>query len=310
MSKICNLAEEFLVEEEFLSEELNKFYTTNDINEFCCIKHVDGDDYLSILKNKYINMNSLTKRYFIKIAQEYAFNKIILHNVPDSVYTFTINGNNITTFKKITNFPELNDYILDIKKINFRNNLLNDKIELIKIDENNYIDLTKIDQARISYQKGIFNDDDVIHYSLYGYKYDKLNQTFKKQNTKYKYFINTTKLFLNSPTKFITIYAETIDKTKSGNIYFYLDGIMVNNICIKSENNEYIRINFDKIHNYLIKPSGIEEKYLTEKINLETLNISRINDVQIASSNVKLSDIVVSYFQTYNMKYMNQIFCD
>ncbi len=300
MSKIYNLAEEFLVEEEFLSEELNKFYTSQDINEFCCIKNVDGVDFLSVLQNKTIYMKELPKKHYIQISQEYVVNKIILHHVPDSVYTFTMDGQNIATFKKITNFPKLNDYLLDIKKIQFRNSLFDD-----------HIDLTKIDKVRISYQKGTFNDNDVIHYSLYGYKYNILDQTFEKQNTKYKYFINTIQLLLNNPTKFLTFYAETIDKTKSGNIYLYIEGKMVNNICINSEKNlETIKINFNNIDHYLKKPTGLEEKYLTEKIISETLNMSRIQSVQVASSNVNLNSVTISFLKTYNMYHMNQIFCD
>ncbi len=300
MSKIYNLAEEFLVEEEFLSEELNTFYTSQDINEFCCIKNVDGVDFLSVLQNKTIYMKELPKKHYIQISQEYVVNKIILHHVPDSVYTFTMDGQNIATFKKITNFPKLNDYLLDIKKIQFRNSLFDD-----------HIDLTKIDKVRISYQKGTFNDNDVIHYSLYGYKYNILDQTFEKQNTKYKYFINTIQLLLNNPTKFLTFYAETIDKTKSGNIYLYIEGKMVNNICINSEKNlETIKINFNNIDHYLKKPTGLEEKYLTEKIISETLNMSRIQSVQVASSNVNLNSVTTSFLKTYNMYHMNQIFCD
>ncbi len=300
MSKIYNLAEEFLVEEEFLSEELNTFYTSQDINEFCCIKNVDGVDFLSVLQNKTIYMKELPKKHYIQISQEYVVNKIILHHVPDSVYTFTMDGQNIATFKKITNFPKLNDYLLDIKKIQFRNSLFDD-----------HIDLTKIDKVRISYQKGTFNDNDVIHYSLYGYKYNILDQTFEKQNTKYKYFINTINLLLNNPTKFLTFYAETIDKTKSGNIYLYIEGKMVNNICINSEKNlETIKINFNNIDHYLKKPTGLEEKYLTEKIISETLNMSRIQSVQVASSNVNLNSVTISFLKTYNMYHMNQIFCD
>ncbi len=300
MSKIYNLAEEFLVEEEFLSEELNTFYTSQDINEFCCIKNVDGVDFLSVLQNKTIYMKELPKKHYIQISQEYVVNKIILHHVPDSVYTFTMDGQNIATFKKITNFPKLNDYLLDIKKIQFRNSLFDD-----------HIDLTKIDKVRISYQKGTFNDNDVIHYSLYGYKYNILDQTFEKQNTKYKYFINTIQLLLNNPTKFLTFYAETIDKTKSGNIYLYIEGKMVNNICINSEKNlETIKINFNNIDHYLKKPTGLEEKYLTEKIISETLNMSRIQSVQVASSNVNLNSVTISFLKTYNMYHMNQIFCD
>ncbi len=300
MSKIYNLAEEFLVEEEFLSEELNTFYTSQDINEFCCIKNVDGVDFLSVLQNKTIYMKELPKKHYIQISQEYVVNKIILHHVPDSVYTFTMDGQNIATFKKITNFPKLNDYLLDIKKIQFRNSLFDD-----------HIDLTKIDKVRISYQKGTFNDNDVIHYSLYGYKYNILDQTFEKQNTKYKYFINTINLLLNNPTKFLTFYAETIDKTKSGNIYLYIEGKMVNNICINSEKNlETIKINFNNIDHYLKKPTGLEEKYLTEKIISETLNMSRIQSVQVASSNVNLNSVTTSFLKTYNMYHMNQIFCD
>ncbi len=306
MSKIDNLAEEFLVEEEFLSEELNKFYTTQqtytsqDINEFCCIKNVDGVDFLSVLQNKTIYMKELPKKHYIQISQEYVVNKIILHHVPDSVYTFTMDGQNITTFKKITNFPKLNDYLLDIKNITFRNGSFDD-----------HIDLTKINIVRISYQKGTFNDDDVIHYSLYGYKYNILNQTFEKQNTKYKYFINTIQLFLNNPTKFLTFYAKTIDETKSGNIYLYIEGKMVNNICVNSGKNlETVKINFNNIDNYLKEPTGFEEKYLTEKIISETLNMSKINSVQVASSNVDLWYIIISFLKTYNMYHMNQIFCD
>lgn len=299
MDKIENLAEEFLVEEEFLSEEFNQFYKTEDLNEFCCIKNVDGDNYLSMLKNKYIHINLLPKTNYIQITQEYAVNKIILHNVPDSVYTFTINGKNITTFKKITNFEKLNDYVLNIKNINFRNDSFD-----------NHIDFTKIDQVRITYQKDIFNEDNVICYSLYGYKYNRLNKTFEKQNTKYKYFINTTNLNLNLATKYITFFAETIDKTKSGNIYFYLNGTMVNNMCFTSVKHESIRINFDKIHNFLIKPSSIQDKYLTEKINSETLNMSKINHIQVAYSNVKLCNVTSSYFQTYSVEHMHQLFCD
>ncbi len=306
MSKIDNLAEEFLVEEEFLSEELNKFYTTQqtytsqDINEFCCIKNVDGVDFLSVLQNKEIHMVKFPKKHYIQINQKYAVNKIILHNVPDSVYTFTMDGQNITTFKKITNFPKLNDYLLDIKNITFRNGSFDD-----------HIDLTKINIVRISYQKGTFNDDDVIHYSLYGYKYNILNQTFEKQNTKYKYFINTIQLFLNNPTKFLTFYAKTIDETKSGNIYLYIEGKMVNNICVNSGKNlETVKINFNNIDNYLKKPTGFEEKYLTEKIISETLNMSKINSVQVASSNVDLWYIIISFLKTYNMYHMNKVYCD
>ena len=309
MTEIDNVVEEFLVEEEFLSEELSKFYTTKDTNEFCCIKNVDGDDFLSTLKSKNIQIHLLPKNNYIQIAQGYAVNKIILHNVPDSVYTFTINGDNVATFNKITKFPKLNDYVLNIKQISFRNESFDD-----------HIDLTKIHNVRIEYQTNIFNDDDVIHYSLYGYKYNIVDKTFKKQNTKYKYFINTKTFWLDLSTKYLTFLAERIDKTKSGNIYFYLAGIMVNNICIKGENCEIknceikncesVRINFNKVHNYPIKPLSFQEKYLTEKINSETLDMSRISHVQVASSNVILYSVEASYFQTYNMKYMNPIFYD
>ena len=64
----------------------------------------------------------------------------------------------------------INDYFLDIKKINYRNNSFDD-----------HIDFRKIDNVRISYQRDTFNENDVIYYSLYGYKYDRLTQTFKNK---------------------------------------------------------------------------------------------------------------------------------
>ena len=331
MSEIDNVVDECLVEEEILSEEFSKVYTTNDTNEFCCIKNVDGDDFLSTLKNSHkqlkllpiqshLKKDLIPKYWFIQIAQEYAVNKIILHNVPDSDYIFSVNGQNVGTFNKITNFPELNDYVLNIKETS----LIKRKEIIFRNDESNedYLNLERIDNTRIVYEKNIFNDDDVVHYSLYGYKYNMVDKTFEKQkqNTKYKYFINTQNMHFNHPTKYITFLAERIDKTKPGNIYFYLEGIMVNNICINGENYrdkiyncenyECVRINFNELHNFPIKPVGKENNYLTEKINSETLNMSRISKVQFASSNVILYSVDVSYFLTYNMKYMSLLFCD
>jgi hypothetical protein len=312
MSKKVNLAEEFLFDEKIPEEEFNNLQLSCDINDYCSINTIDINKYLTILKSNTLEYSKIPQHNYIKITQSYIVKKIILHNVPDTNYLLSFNGVNALTFKKIISnneHKEYNDYYIDIE--NSSNSIIDECKSYCQYKS--YINLMNINDIRITYPKNTNFNSEYIYYSLYGLKFNHISETYEEINTKYKYYINTINLFYSNPTYFINLYAKTIDINKQGNIYFYIDGVMIKNIVVTNniENNfDVYRISFDDIHKNFKKTIGKQDKYLSSELALKTLNFTYINNIQIAFSNVIISDIIQFYYIVYLLPYMTQLFSD
>lgn len=296
--KKLNLAEEFLFEEKITEEEFNNLELSNDINNYC---HINKNNYLTIIKSNTLTYEKIQHNNNIKISQNYIINKIILHDVPDNNYLLKINGLNVATFKK-----KKNDYCVDIK------NVTNSVIDKYKSDckYESHIDLTRIDNFSISYQKNTNIKNEYINYSLYGIYYNEIDNTYEKKNTKYKYYLNTINLYYSHPTYFIDLISKTDDPTKQGNIYFYICGVMVKNIIVNKNTFDVYRINFENIEKKIKKKYCKQDDYLSLEMISKTINLSRVDNIQIASSNVIIKDITQFYFTTYYLPHMIKIFSD
>ena len=304
---MCNhpeLAENFFLEEKIAEEESGILHFDKNINNFCHIKTINNVNYVNILEPNILNSRDISQHNYIQITQQYIVNKIILHDIPNSYFTLSLNGHNVATFKKIMN---TNDYVIDIFKCtNELFNTIKNSLSYpqnLDIKRSEYLNLTKIDNVRISYPKDTIFNNKYISYTLYGYKYNLITDTFDYINTKYKYYINTVNLYFKHPTNFINFNIEVIDKNTNGNLYFYIDGIMIKNIRIEP-NDTYKRINFDNINHIIKRPYGIENDYITDDMLKQTLNLSCINHIQFALSNVKLYNISQFYFNIYQLPEM------
>lgn len=305
MSK-SNLAEEFLFEEKITEEEFSNLQLNDDINDFCNINEVNKKKYLTLLKSNILQYSKIPQRNDIRISQNYIINKIILHDVPEANYLLKINGINAATFKKINKNDKYYNYCVDIKNVS--NNVIDEHKTHCKYET--HIDLTKIDNFSISYPKNTNFKYEFIYYSLYGIKFDEMNNKYEKMNTKYKYFLNTINLNFFHPTYFIDLLSKTQETNKQGNIYVYIDGIMVKNIIVNNNNFDIQRINFNNIEKIINKKCGKQDEYLSSEMSLKTINLSHVNNLQIAFSDVIIDNITQFYFTTYSLPHMTKLFCD
>lgn len=308
MSK-SNLAEEFFCEEKITEEEFSNLQLNIDIDNFCCVNEIDSKKYLTILKSNTLDYLKIPQVNYIKITQDYLIKKIVLHNVPETNYLLKINGTNAATFKKISCVnpdPVLNnyDYYVDIE------NLSNCIIDIFKSNNKTYIDSMKIDNLCISYPKNTNFNNEYIYYTLGGIKFNQMNETFEEINTKYKYYLNTTGLYFSHPTYFINVLAKKQNPNKEGNIYFYINGIEIKNLVVSNDKQDIYRINFNDIDKIIKKKYAQQDKYLSSKIASQTINLSRVNDFQIAFSNVIIKDITQFYYNVYSLPEMVQLFSD
>lgn len=310
MSK-SNLAEEFLFEEKITEEEFSNLQLNNDVNDFCHINEMDGKKYLTTLKSNTLEYSKIPRTNNIKISQNYIVNKIILHDVPDANYLLKINGKNAATFKKIKKNDgndennEYFDYYVDIK--NLTNSVTDEYKSYCEVES--HIDLSRIDSFLISYPKNTNFKSEHIHYSLCGIKCDEINNVYKKINTKYRYYLNTIYLSFSHPTYFINFISKTIDPCKKGNIYVYINGVMIKNIIVNNNDYDIYRINFNDVKKKIKKKfSGTEDKYLSSEIFSKTINLSRVDDLQIAFSNVIISSITQFHYYIYLLPQMMLMF--
>lgn len=305
MSK-SNLAEEFLFEEKITDEEFSNLQLDYNIDNYCYINEIDKIKYLTILKSNTLLYSKIPQNNNIKISQNYIIKKIILHNVPESNYLLIINCENAATFVKINKNDIYYDYEVNIEYLT--NNVI-DKYKSCSEYES-HVNLMKIDNFTISYQKNTNFNCEYIYYSLYGIKYDEINDKYEKINTKYKYYLKTIKLNFSHPTMFIDLILKKNNPNKPSNIYFYIDGIMIKNIIINNDDFNTCRINFDNIQKLIKKKYTIEDKYLSSFMVSKTINLSYVNDIQIAYNNVIIERITQFYFNTYSLPHMSLMFSD
>lgn len=306
MSNFTELAEEFLVNEQIpeevsgdlleLSTNPNNYYSIINMNDKSYNENYHTNQFVNLLSSKTFNLNKMPKNNYIKITQNYLIEKIILHNVPDSTYLLNINGSNTITFKKITSNENLNDYCADIT------NTHNKTISIYKTDTHTYIDNTQIDNLRITYNSDTRFNSNYVYYSLYGYP----NNKFKKINTKYKYYLNTTSLYFSHPTYFINLLVKTTDNP--GKIYFYIEGKMYANIKVSSNFYGIKRIQFDKINKSEFRNNEKVEIFLSDEIKSNTINMSSQNDITISHENIQIDSIEQFYYKTMTFPLMTNVF--
>lgn len=305
-----NLIDEQNIDEEFC--DLPNDYDMTNVNEYCYIGSNANEKYLSILKSKNFSYSKFKKYNYIQISQQYIVKKIILHNMPMSTYTLQLNGVDTLIFEK--NLLD-NDYQIDIEQ---SSSAIIDKYKS-SCEKKSCINLMNIDNVRIIYDKNVNFDCDYIQYSLCGHKISNIDNKsqetpeineINETNTKYKYYINTIVLDFNHPTKFINVVAKTKNPNKNGNIYLYVDGVMIKNIIVSENkfNNYCIRFDCNKnINKYYY---GVQNNYLSNQISTNTINLSRVDHCQIACSNVEINYLTQFYFITYILPYMNQLYAD
>jgi len=176
---------------------------------------------------------------------------------------------------------------------------------------NGFIDTSKIDNIRIIYSDDIPFYDDYIYITYYGYFYNPINEQLENVNTRWKHYVNNISLYFNHPTQSITFYFNQ-DNLTGGCIQLYFDGILVKNVNVDKfdKDNKFKTIYLHDTKNFFNLKSGIENNYLNNFMNNNSVNLSRINSVELVYHNVDIIYIQQNFFVSYYLPSMAKIFSD
>ena len=260
------------------------------------------DTYAVLVKDDVTN--KLTQNNRINIVSNGLINKISLLDFPIGQYILSINGQNCATAKYDNNN---NCYIFDLA--NNTSNILNIYKEVAvaanepKIDNRqDYLNLSRIDVAQIITPSnlklknmhtiklhGYFNKNDIT---------DPLNNIWSETTQIIKIYPDVTyRLNLNHPTESIDI------KTDSdiGTIILQIDDTHYS----FSSSSKMQRIKFNNPQKLYF---GEQNNHLTEEINENVINLSRVNNLLLCLLDCKLAHIYQNYYDIYTYPQRERLF--
>lgn len=234
----------------------------------------------------------------LKISADIICKSITLVNFPVGQYTLNFNGINVKTAK--CEVMENNiSYVFD-----FSENQTNTLISFVKMtmsenepvieNRQNYVNLSKIENFKIISNKN-FDNNTQYKIMLDGYFKSK-NNWITGSITKNTY-ANTWNCTLNHPTDCIDLHLTKINTLENAKILFLIEG------------NLYAEHNFEK-HQTSIRIKckdlkdwnfnrGAQNNYLSDEINSNTINFSRVDLTEFVFVNCKLKSGVQWRYLTY-----------
>lgn len=264
------------------------------------------------IKNTY-HSNSL------KIISDYLVSNIILHDVPMSDYKLVLNGTNVCSGKitKSNYDDNIFDYTFDFTKKKAQLEALQNitkpiekLIETLNIDISKYINLQRISTCMIVWNKQTRMYKSHIDVTLIGFKNDYKTLSYVPINETKPLYFNSLN-FGNNPTDTIHLKYKVCDTLKPHVVLLRINGY--DYPCEKEwifEKDGVINKIISLDSQFLIDTYGdlypsafhwVQNMHLTDYINSNTINLSRIEDFRICYENVVLVDAIVNSFITYNV---------
>lgn len=268
--------------------------------------------------NFYVNIESeLIKPCKISNKNSFIFecngliNRLELVGFPMSQYILNLNHQNVAT--AIYN-EERGNYYFDIATgLQKKESVLRQMSHMAYQDDEplitnrqEFLNLNRIDKTEIIFPKNTvdFKFDEKIHIIAYGYFKNKngWSEFTQKNIYVYPHSDNNCVLSLSHPT-------DSIDITVAGQgtIIVMLNAEEYEKIII-DENNSYYPFHRIKLKDPDQTYRGPQNNYLSEEINKNSLNLSRVNSFNIISIGCKITQINQHYWQIYYFPSRTQIF--
>lgn len=272
---------------------------TLDMNENYYVK----DKYYSNLENRCVDIgsfNSSTDKVKIKFVCDGLISRLNLVDFPITQYTLSLNGHNATTaiiskedgitFDITKSLQNESSYMSKLSSLAFG---VEPKIE----NRKDYINLGRVDNATINVPKNIkFEKNTVLHIEAFGYFIE--NGVWSELKSKiidiYPNCGNNFELCLNHPTDSIDIEVKGL-----GSLILLINGLEYKKIEINSSNINFPfhRIKFTDPNEFY---KGQQNNHLSTKINKNTINLSRVDNVRLIILGCTVTSITQHVYITYS----------
>lgn len=266
---------------QFCSCEFQEGFGTNTVPLEQTFSKISDDSY-AVLEKHSITLDKPQSN--IEIVSYGCIDHIYLDDFPHAQYTLQINGFNCATSVYNT---ERHCYEFDL--VTKPSKMLQDMIFVSHPETGhpNFLNCCRIDSIYVIYPKGTLLD--YKHkITLHGYFRGEL-----RSETIDVYPHHTFKLNLNHPTDFLQLH---FSQKMSPSIFIRLliNGIPHLEENIKSESQCRI-----KFHNPDMMLMGAQNSYLSDAINHETLNLSRVDRLQLVVIGTPVINVDQFYYMVY-----------
>jgi hypothetical protein len=274
------------------------------VNSTCSIEssfYMSDPNHYAMLEK--LNDGAPCKLSRLQIDSNTIASKITLIDFPIGNYILNINGHNAMTAKILTSDNCVN-YIFDFESI--KSHLLEISIEVYRsVDEpvidgrQNYLNLGKIDCANI-----ICDLNKLVNTSyqiqIDGY-YKENNEWIFGSKCQLVYPNNSYNLIFNHPTDCFDIYMTDIQPNAYGK--FIIDGNEYVNFDIKSSALRIKCLNKNSKFNL-----GAQNQYLSDEINSNTINFSRVDRMTLILVGCKCRNIEQYCYNIYLYPYRTAVY--
>ena len=270
--------------------------TTNPISEGYYV--VDAQNAYSTLTPKTIN--NIKNNFFI-LNTPYCIQKITLPNPYNIPFWLELSGFTFPNFTydaaTKTSYFDVNDY----------QDIIHHVGDEIYLDNKN-----KFPRILIMYPKdrNVMNSTNSIEINIQGF--EELDPGRIPINTNITKYITTYSLKINAPTDSIDFYGRignmyTTNPTPNGKITISLNNKVYSSVDIdKSNDNKLIRIKMDNSSGAFAE--GDENNYLSSDINTHTINMTKVQYIDVEYQNFTTSTINQNVYIAYNYPERSPIF--
>lgn len=227
----------------------------------------------------------------IKIYGNMICKKITLLNFSCGQYILNLNGQNCATARCENITKDNIDYVFDFSQE--RSKILETimsastavGVEHITENKEHYLNLCRIDNIRINSSVN-FQDGISYRIKLEGYSKDDNNEwTFDEKIM--EVYPNSYRLNLNHPTDCIDLQLKKINQFENGTMILRIDGKIYAK-CKFHYDSIGLRIKCKNLPNISF-PKGAQNNLLSENINQNTINFSRVDVVELILTNCTYS---------------------
>jgi len=236
-------------------------------------------------------------------------NKLELINYPNVRCILNFNGMNVATSKlsKDGNYFDIKEGIKVIdSQLELMHSITCDEIQLELKNHEDFMNFNKILNISIIIPKEYVNFafDEKLQVIAHGYFYNKgnLGDLTTKTIDIYPHYDNTISPMMHHPTDSIDLYVEG-----KGTVICYVNGEEYSRMHVGDKNSyfEFHRMKFNDEENYF---HGLQNNYLSDEINKNTINFSRVDNVNFITIGCKINKINQHYYETLSYPGRYKIF--